>query len=265
MNSSGSSHPIPSAGRLQRLDRIVEILELAASAPDGVPLMDIVAGLGIPAATAHRLLTEMRRLGLLDAASGRDRHRLGERIRALGMLETENHRLYSKIEMVLASLADELVETVFLVRMRSRVIGLVGFSQPSMSVGLHPGYAFPIHASASGKALWAYQSAPHLDAELERPRTKFQAKTLYDEATIRTELANVRQRGYGIHDEEWDEDVYTLAMPIFLGQDIPKLALGVIGLKARIQSHFTEQEIAEKLQRVAAQITPLIQQHLENS
>ena len=218
--------------------------------------MDVVAGLGIPASTAYRLLGDMRRVGMLEAVNGRGRHRLSRQFSELGSLADRNRILFSRVEKYFAQLSDDFSETVYLVQMRGRVISLVGYVNPVETIGLHPGNAFPIHASAAGKILWAHQSEDKLDAELKRPHVKFQEKTLVLEEEIRAELQAAKALGFGIHNEEWDEGVLTVAAPLFLGRKIPSMAFGVMAMKDRISKKFTRDEIFQRLYQMRDVIEP---------
>ena len=190
---------VPSQENRQfRLDRIVEVLELLSTSKEGVLLMDIVAALGIPTSTAYKLLAEMRRVGMIEATNGRGRQRLTKRMTELGTIADRNAQKFASVEKYFDQLADEL---------RGRLISLVGFSQPIETTGLHPGFAFPIHASAAGKILWAYQDEDLLETELKRSHIKFQDKTKVNPDEVRVALKDSLEKGYGIHDEEWDQGV----------------------------------------------------------
>lgn len=241
-------------GRQIRLDRIMEVLELTGATKEGILLMDVIAGLGIPSSTAYRILGEMRRVGMLEAENGRGRHRLTERFRSLGVLADENERFFAKLADECAAVADDLGETIFVVQMRGRVISLVGYVRPSVQLGLHPGNAFPIHASASGKILWSYQPESVIKDELKRPHTKFQANTLTIPEEIQEALVEAKAKGYGIHDEEWDKDVFTMALPLFAGRRIPPFAVGIMAMKARLFDRAAMDDVVRRLQSLQARL-----------
>ena len=225
----------------------MEVLELAGSTDEGIPLSDVVAGLGIPSSSAYRLLGEMRRVGMLEAINGRGRHRVTKRFKEILLAADRNADLMARLEKPFSLLADDLHETIYIVQMRGRVISLVGYVKPTDVNGLHPGNAFPIHASAAGKILWSYQHDEKVSEELLRPHIKFQDNTHVEESEIREELKLVRARGYGVHDEEWDKGVFTMAVPVFAGRNIPILALGVIADKERLFAHVSREELYGKL------------------
>ena len=234
---------VPSQENRQfRLDRIVEVLELLSTSKEGALLMDIVAALGIPTSTAYKLLAEMRRVGMIEATNGRGRQRLTKRMTELG------------------TIADELAETVYLVQLRGRLISLVGFSQPIETTGLHPGFAFPIHASAAGKILWAYQDEDLLETELKRSHIKFQDKTKVNPDEVRVALKDSLEKGYGIHDEEWDQGVLAIAVPVFLDRKMPVMAVGIVAVKDRVLKKYSIEEIVEKLEKLRDKISPILEE-----
>ena len=225
---------VPSQENRQfRLDRIVEVLELLSTSKEGVLLMDIVAALGIPTSTAYKLLAEMRRVGMIEATNGRGRQRLTKRMTELGTIADRNAQKFAS---------------------------LVGFSQPIETTGLHPGFAFPIHASAAGKILWAYQDEDLLETELKRSHIKFQDKTKVNPDEVRVALKDSLEKGYGIHDEEWDQGVLAIAVPVFLGRKMPVMAVGIVAVKDRVLKKYSIEEIVEKLEKLRDKISPILEE-----
>ena len=247
---------VPSQENRQfRLDRIVEVLELLSTSKEGVLLMDIVAALGIPTSTAYKLLAEMRRVRMIEATNGRGRQRLTKRMTELGTIADRNAQKFASVAKYFDQLADELAETVYLVQLRGRLISLVGFSQPIETTGLHPGFAFPIHASAAGKILWAYQ-----ETELKRSHIKFQDKTKVNPDDVRVALKDSLEKGYGVHDEEWDQGVLAISVPVFLGRKKPVMAVGIVAVKDRVLKKYSIEEVVEKLEKLGDKISPILEE-----
>lgn len=167
--------------------------------------------------------------------------------RLFGAAADRNRSLFGKVERAFSALADEFGETIYLVRMRGRIISLAGYAKPLEAEGLRPGNAFPIHASAAGKILWSHQPADKIDAELLRPHVKFQGNTHVDPEEIRADLKEARERGFGVHDEEWNKGVFTMALPVFLNRTTPTLALGVIASKTRFFERFSREDVFARL------------------
>lgn len=81
------------AGGTQSLERAIALLRaVAAQAPDGARLADLVAGSGLSKATTHRLLTALAREGLVEQDARSRRYHLGAELDALGQLAALRHR-----------------------------------------------------------------------------------------------------------------------------------------------------------------------------
>jgi DNA-binding IclR family transcriptional regulator len=75
------------------------------------------------------------------------------------------------------------------------------------------GLAVPLHCSALGKVLLAFGAAT-MPAEPFEART---ARTITTRAALAAELAEVRQRGYAVTDEELEPGLVAVAAPVFAG------------------------------------------------
>ena len=92
------------------------------------------------------------------------------------------------------------------------------------------GCRVPSHCSAIGKAQLAYE-APESIAEIigRKELKKFTAKTISDKDQLIEHLALVKELGYAIDDEEWDDGVRCVGAPIF---DYTRKVVGAISLSA---------------------------------
>src|SRR2546422_9337688 len=79
------------------------------------------------------------------------------------------------------------------------------------AVGTRP----PPHATGAGKALLANLPAPRRDALLDRLDLRgYTARTIVDRAALRRTLDEVREKGYALDDEEYDEGVRCVAVAV---------------------------------------------------
>src|SRR5581483_10187843 len=72
----------------------------------------------------------------------------------------------------------------------------------------------PAHASATGKALLAFQPAAVIEQVLRAPLQRYTARTITDAALLRAELEQVRRRGYAVAHEELQAGLTAVAAPI---------------------------------------------------
>ncbi|CAO3450025.1 AMP-dependent synthetase and ligase [Azospirillum largimobile] len=81
------------AGGTQSLERAIALLRAVADAgTDGARLADLMAGVGLSKATAHRLLMALAREGLVEQDGRSKRYHLGPDLVALGDLAALRHR-----------------------------------------------------------------------------------------------------------------------------------------------------------------------------
>ena len=73
----------------------------------------------------------------------------------------------------------------------------------------------PLHATGAGKALLAALPAPRRDALIERLDLRGHTpRTIMERSALRRALEEIRERGYAIDDEEYDEGVRCVAVAV---------------------------------------------------
>jgi len=118
----------------------------------------------------------------------------------------------------------------------------------------------PLHATGAGKALLANLPAARRDALLERLDLRgYTARTIVDRAVLRRTLDEVREKGYALDDEEYDEGVRCVAVAV-VGAPGKEAAAGsriaALSISAPA-SRMTRQrcaELAPVLRRAAAEL-----------
>ena len=63
-----------------------------------------------------------------------------------------------------------------------------------------------------------------------------------------------------IHDEEWDQGVLAIAVPVFLGRKMPVMAVGIVAVKDRVLKKYSIEEIVEKLEKLRDKISPILEE-----
>jgi len=108
------------------------------------------------------------------------------------------------------------------------------------------GNRLPAHSTGSGKALLAYLPADVVDGVLRRSgmagRT---ARTITDVHRFHDELAKTRERGYALDDEEQEEGVRCLAVPVRDASGQVVASLSVSGPVTRLSDDHVRDVIPE--------------------
>src|SRR5690606_18581807 len=194
----------------------------------------------------HRITNTLLDVGYLEAASNNKVYLIGPRLRRLLNLSFGDAPIDKIASPLLADLANKLQEVAFICRLVGGVIKLEAFAFPqeAPSTLIHPGYEFPFHATASGKAMLAFQNEDFISDVLSEDIPRYQAETTVDREEIRHQLEAVRLRGYAVNNMEFDPGVFALAAPVTFEHGNVFLTFGIVGMSARMHDRFGEAEMA---------------------
>lgn len=76
------------------------------------------------------------------------------------------------------------------------------------------GDRYPLHSTATGKCLLAFQPEHEIEAILHDKLVRFTERTITDPAKMRRELKRVRSRGVATSKGEWRADIGSIAAPV---------------------------------------------------
>jgi IclR family transcriptional regulator, pca regulon regulatory protein len=104
-----------------------------------------------------------------------------------------------------------------------------------MSINLVVGSRLPAHATSMGKVLLANLSDADLDEYFRTaPLQRLTSRTIGDEPTLRAALRQVRERGWAFADQESEDGVRTVAVPLFDRNMRVQAAMNVSGHASRV-------------------------------
>jgi IclR family pca regulon transcriptional regulator len=200
---------------VRSLDRGLAVIRAFSAEAPSLTLSDVARATGLTRAAARRFLLTLEALGYV-ASDGRRFH-LRPKVLELGYaylssLSFEEVALEHMRELVeevhessSASVLDG-TEIVYVARVPAKRI---------MSIGLNVGTRLPAFCTSMGRVLLAALPEASLDnyfrkAELEA-RT---SRTVTDEGRLRRILADVRHQGWAMVDQELEDGVRSVAIPI---------------------------------------------------
>jgi IclR family pca regulon transcriptional regulator len=204
-----------SADHVQSLERGLAVIRAFDGERRELGLSDVARITGLSRAAARRFLLTLVSLGYVHQADGR--FSLRPRVLELGyaylsglslpeVAQPHMEALVAAVnESSSVSVLDD-IEIVYVARVPTRRI---------MSITLAVGTRLPAFATSMGRVLLADLPEPDLEDRLARvdftPRTAY---TVGDVATLREVLARVREDGYAAVDQELEEGLRSLAVPI---------------------------------------------------
>jgi IclR family acetate operon transcriptional repressor len=226
-------------GDLRAVTRCLDILEaLAANRELGV--VELAKIVGLQPGTVHRFLATLvnRDYAAQDRETGRYflRYKLLE---LADMLRQHVSQLESLAVEPLIEVRDVSGETATLAVLNDDAAVYIAQQESSKSVRmLVPlGRPVPLHSTAVGKAMLAFQPAQFVARCLARaPFERFTSSTIVDDKALLHDLERVRRNGFAVDNGENEEGVVAIAAPVFDHRGLPVAAISVSGPGSRMMA-----------------------------
>ncbi|MST31451.1 helix-turn-helix domain-containing protein [Acidimicrobiaceae bacterium USS-CC1] len=206
----------PASGRIQSVSRAVKLLMLVASGQTGSTGKELALAAGLPAPTAHHLLSTLVDEGLL-AKDGSARYLLGMKVAVLADALQRAVTAPAYLLEPLRQLAATTGETAYVATWRQgdiRVQASVEGNHP-VRVTLPLGPYTNAHARATGKVLLALASEELREAYLvSHPLVALTPRTIIDRQRLEDEFGVIRERGYAIDEGEFQPGVSCVSAPV---------------------------------------------------
>ncbi|WP_425562044.1 IclR family transcriptional regulator [Microbacterium kribbense] len=230
----------------QAIARAASLLRLVtASGADGVTTSDLARGADLTRPTAHRLLTALRREGLVDQEEHTGRWMPGPELFLMGSVAAARYDITEIARDIVRSLAVRTEESAFLsVRRGDETVCLVNEegSFPIRSFVLREGVRFPLGVASAGLAILAFQQPHDVDAYFERhPELPERWGAAHGEQRLRRRLAETKERGYSINPGLIVAGSYGIGAAVFTREGHPQWALSLNGVEFR----FTPERMPE--------------------
>lgn len=209
------SSAVRSTEFVQSLERGLAVITTFSGERRSLTLTEIADRTGLTRAAARRFLLTLRDLGYVES-DGRQ-FMLRPRVLELGYSYLSSLPIWEVARPHLEQLADKVQETtsasvldgddiVFVARMETRRI---------MSMTLGVGSRLPAWATAMGRVLLADLDPEQLDRYFRRVSlAPLNDRTVTDEAELRSIIEQARVQGWTLLDQEVEEGVRSLAVPI---------------------------------------------------
>ena len=213
-------------GHVQSIERAAAVLRLLAHGR--LALVDLSTSLGLAKGTVHGILRTLQHVGFVEQDTETGKYHLGAAVLQLGAHSLDLNELRSRALNWADSLAARSGEAV---RMGSHVDGQVlvvhhVFRPDNSPQTVDSGVLLPLHASALGKAILAFDSAAGA-AVRRNGLAPYTRSTIVTRPDLSRALTAVRDDGWAGEVEELTVGEAGIAAPI---RDDAGLVVGSIGL-----------------------------------
>lgn len=238
------------------VEKAFAILELVHASDDaGVSLGDVAERLDIAKSTAHRYLTTLEELDVVQR-DHHERFHIGYKLVELGSSFLTNNDLRDTARPYLEELSRYTRETIHLaVPSDDSVIYIARIDgSHSVRVTMRIGERATMHSTALGKAMLAYMAPREVEEILSQglpPRTPY---TITEKEALLGELLRIRAQGYAVDEQEYEIGVRCVGAPIVDVNGIVIGALSVAGPASRLAGKELT-DLAPKVSDAALQIS----------
>src|ERR1700749_1925674 len=222
--------------KVQALDRAFAVLDLLGESDTPLGLAQVASSLQLHKSTAHRFLMVLERHHMVERTSG-GKFRLGLRLFDFGNKAIEQYDLRDRAQPHLRRLVAETEETAHLCILEQARVIYLDKIEPARSVRMitRIGASNPVHCTSVGKAILAFLPEDRAADILRRVRfERFTGRTILTLDALRAELDKTRRRGYAVDDEEFEEVLRCIAVPLLDAQRQPVAAVSVSGPSFRV-------------------------------
>ncbi len=247
---------MPSIYTVRAIERAIQILMTFDSQHPERGVTEIARITKLQKATVHRILMTLLENGFVERSPDGERFRLGRRVIELGLGALGRMNLRQIALPYMRQLVEQFRETCDLGLLdRDRVLYIeVIHSGRSLAIGPVVGRRLPLHSTASGKVILAFQSPDVVDRVLQDPLRSYTPRTITSPADLCAELECIRQNGYAVDNEEMEIGFRAVAAPVLAVDGYAEAAIGVVGPASRLTMEVIP-EIAGALKEVAHTIS----------
>ncbi len=214
---------------------------------------------GIPRAAVRRCLFTLKQLGYADSEA--NNFYLKPKILSLGYSYLSSTPLTIAAQPCLNQLSRTLNESCSLAVLEDDEILYISRSQTSrvLSIALNAGSRLPAYCTSLGRVLLAGLSAAELDAYFARVKlVAYTDRTEVSEERLRGIIAEVRQQGYAVVEEELEIGLRSIAVPVRGAAGATMAALNIGTHATRVARTQVEQAFLPALLNAASELAVLL-------
>ncbi len=233
---------MPSKGEkyyfISSLAKGLHILELIAS-EGAISASKVAVHMNTSRAVSHRFLTTLLDLGYLEKTA-EGRFQLTFKVLELGMRKLAGFEIRHTAHPYMQELALAFGETVNLGHWNGKAIAHLDKinSTEILRLDVGMGAVAPAYCTGLGKAVLAFLPESEFNTYLASTElATISPKTITDPVRLKAELAQIRQRGYALDDEELSLGLRCVAAPVFDYTGKPSYAISVSGPTPRMTDH----------------------------
>lgn len=243
---------------IEALSRGLRVLEAFSVAKPELSLKEIATAVGLDKSTTFRFVYTLEALGYLERDPNSKRYRPGLKTLRLGFTALHSLDIAEIARPYLKALSDKTGAASNLsVRDGAEIIYIVRISPLQVvNLNLHLGSRLPVHCTSMGKAQ-LIDLTPEALADVlgEEPYKAFTQHTITNLDDLNKELAQIRQKGIALNDEELTLGVRAVAAPVRNSEGEIVASINISAASTQISSADLEKRVAKMVLDSAQRIS----------
>jgi len=224
----------PAKARLSSVANSIRVLTSFSGEEDELGITTLATRLRLAKSTVHRLAATLTGAGFLEQNSANGKYRLGMALFELGALVRRRMDVANEGRPKLRELLERTGETVQLgIVDHYSVLYVYEMESPrAIRMAAAVGGRAPLHCTAVGKVLLAYQPEDFVERVLQAGLTAYTPRTVTKREAVLAMLSEVRSREHAIDDEESEAGLRAIAAPI---RNHNGAVIAAVGVAAPVQ------------------------------
>jgi IclR family transcriptional regulator, pca regulon regulatory protein len=238
---------------VQSLARGLAVISCFSERQPAMTISAVAEATGLSRATARRVLHTLQQLDLV--ATEGEVFRLTPRVLSIGYAYLSSLELPELAHPHMEQLVAQVRESSSLAVLDGADIVYVARvpTKRIMSVAITVGTRLPAFATSMGRALLADRPPAEVEELLgSDPLPTLTSRTVRTPAELRTALDRVREDGFALNDQELEEGLRSIAVPVRDARGVAQAALNVAAHAGRVSARAMVDEFLPPL-RMAAQ------------
>ena len=232
---TGGYQVAPRAGSDGTVGKALGVLEQVAEFGRPVRFSEVLAASDHPKPTLYRLVQTLTSQGMLDYDPARQTYAPGARLVRLAHAAWRQSTLAQVAGPHLRDLSEATGETVHLAKLDAAQVLYLDKCNAAQPVDMfsQAGKVGPAYCTGVGKVMIAHLPEDEAEPVIDQQSFhRFTPHTITSAAAFRSELAKIRDNGYGFDREEHEPGIICIAVPILSARG---RALGAISVTSTTQ------------------------------
>ncbi len=212
-------------------ERSIDMLLLFRDFPDGLNARDIAEKFNVSRSSAFRYLQILRSRDLIEPTAQPGAFRLGPMVVRLARARSANRTIGQIAEAPMRELAESTGESILLTRLvGDTVVVILSIDSPRViRVSIEAAQDSSLHVGSFGKLHMAYLDTAQIDRLLAEPLVHAVTGLELDRARLRSELKQIRNRGYSVSDGEVEVGMSSVSVPVLSAKGDLIASLSIAG------------------------------------